>query len=224
MTAPVRKHDQVAALVRSRIADGTLKPGMLAPSGLDLARETGFAVLTCRAALTLLLAEGTLMRVSRTSRPRVAGEGQGGGAAGLAVKLAQAMAAWRHAADMTQVELAGMIGLSVTTVGHAETGRLWQSRTFWERVDVALDARGGLLARYDAWQETLALEDAAELLARCDASQADPAASAAAGEPFMPAVAAVHAEPDVPNGVVITLPCDPVPVTVRWGDGSVTTV
>ena len=39
-----------------------------------------------------------------------------------------------------------------------------------------------------------------------------------------PDVLAAPAEQGPPGGVVITLPCGPVPVTVRWGDGSVTTV
>jgi hypothetical protein len=34
----------------------------------------------------------------------------------------------RHAADLTQTDLAALVGRSVTTVGHAETGRTWQSR------------------------------------------------------------------------------------------------
>ena len=61
-------------------------------------------------------------------------------------------AEWRYAAGLTQPDLASEIGMSVTTVGHAETGRLWQSRRFWQRVDLALKAGGALLARYDAWR------------------------------------------------------------------------
>jgi hypothetical protein len=44
---------------------------------------------------------------------------------------------------MTQPELAAKVQMSVTTVGHAETGRLWQSRTFWVHADEVLG--GGLL-------------------------------------------------------------------------------
>ena len=42
--------------------------------------------------------------------------------------------------------------MSVTTVGHAETGRLWQSRWFCRRDNLALRADGALLVRYDAWR------------------------------------------------------------------------
>ena len=234
MTVLVRKRDQVAGLIRARIADGSLRPGMLAPSGVELAKELGFAPMTCKAALRILLDEGALTRVSRTARPRVAGDGPGGDGAELAVGLAQAMAALRHAAGVTQLELAAALGMSVTAVCHAETGRLWHGRRFWEKTDVALGAGGGLLDRYDAWQEALALEAAAELLARCDASQAAPAADGdkGSGTPIIghgrdaavPDVLATPVEPGVPDSVVITLPCDPMSVTVRWADGSVTTV
>ena len=36
----------------------------------------------------------------------------------------------------------GAVGVSVTLIGHAETGRLWQSRRFWERVDAARASYG----------------------------------------------------------------------------------
>jgi hypothetical protein len=39
--------------------------------------------------------------------------------------------------------------VSVTTAGHAETGRLWQSRRFWETADAVLDAHGELLKLHD---------------------------------------------------------------------------
>ena len=41
---------------------------------------------------------------------------------------------------------------SVTTVGHAETGRTWQARYFWENCDKALDAHGELLRLHDAYR------------------------------------------------------------------------
>ena len=44
------------------------------------------------------------------------------------------------------------MGLSVTAIGHAETGRLWQSRRFWEHVDKGIDAEGELLALHDAYR------------------------------------------------------------------------
>ena len=39
-------------------------------------------------------------------------------------------------------QLAAVTGMSVTSIGHAETGRLWQSRRFWELVDKG-SARAG---------------------------------------------------------------------------------
>jgi hypothetical protein len=198
----VRKRDQVADMVRARIATGSLQPGAPVPSGPELAKETGFAVRTCQAAVLDLLREGALTRVSPTARPRVAGVGQE-----PEMQLARSLAERRHLAGLTQQELADKLGVHVTTVCHAETGRLWQARAFWDKADLALDARGSLLARYDAWK-------------------AGPAVTPPAG-PLVPDVPAAPAWPDapaVPDGIVITLPCDPIPVTVRWGDGSVTTV
>ena len=66
--------------------------------------------------------------------------------------LSAGLAAARHAAGLTQVELAALAGVSVTTVGHAETGRTWQSRRFWERADTALCAAGDLLRLHDAYR------------------------------------------------------------------------
>ena len=203
MTA-VRKADQVAELLRARIAAGELRPGMLAPSGPELAKELGFALLTCRAGLHMLLATGELTRVSRSGRYRVPGDWPSGDG-----ELARALAARRHEAGLTQLELADAIGMSVTTVGHAETGRLWQSRRFWELVDGALNAGGDLVARYVAWRAgstTGTTTPETELPKRLGEFPAAPA------------------KPDVPGGVVITLPCDPVLVTVVWGDGSTATV
>ena len=205
MTA--RKSDQVVELIRARIADGSLRPGMLAPSSPELAKELGFAVLTCRKALQLLFAEGELTRMSRSGRYRVVGDAPPGNGQ----ELAEALAARRRAAGLTQPELARAVGMSVTTVGHAETGRLWQSRRFWEKAALALDDDGALLALFDAWRT---------------GSPPGPAT----GEPVMPTAAvapdvpAAPAEPDASSGVVITLPCDPIAVTVVWADGSVTTV
>lgn len=63
----------VAHLVREMIADGTLKPGGAVPSAAALARQTGCHVVTCRAALRALVADGTLTRgVSASARLRVA--------------------------------------------------------------------------------------------------------------------------------------------------------
>jgi len=66
--------------------------------------------------------------------------------------LSAALAARRHAAGLTQKELADLIGCSVTTVGHAETGRTWQSRRFWEHADKTLNAGGQLLGLHDRYR------------------------------------------------------------------------
>lgn len=42
--------------------------------------------------------------------------------------------------------------MSITTIGHAEPGRLWQSRDFWERADKTLDAHGLLLRHHDDYR------------------------------------------------------------------------
>jgi GntR family transcriptional regulator len=205
VTAPVRKRDQAADLVRARIADGSLKPGMTAPTGEQLARETGFHVLTCRAALRILLDEGALTRVSRNGRSRVADPDAPAG--GADAELSRELAGRRRHAGLTQQQLADKVGFSVTTVGHAETGRVWQSRAFWDAADLALDAHGSMLARYDAWKALPAV-----------------APAPTAEIPGVPAAPVQPDEHDLPGGIVITIPCDPTPFTVRWRDGTVTTV
>jgi hypothetical protein len=154
MNAPIPKYAQVAARIRAQIADGTLKPGSPAPSGAALARATGFADLTCRKALVLLIMEGTLRPgPSPNARPRVAGTDPAGlDLAARAAALSLALSDRRRAAGLTQAELAPLAGCSVTTVGHAETGRLWQSRRFWEHADKALNGGGHLLALHDAYR------------------------------------------------------------------------
>ncbi len=148
-----RRYAQAAAIVRDRITAGTLRPGEPAPSGAQLARITGYAPLTCRRALRALIADGTLTAgPSRNARPRVAAPGRPAAAADAARALSAALAARRHAADLTQTDLAAIIGRSVTTVGHAETGRTWQARQFWENCDKALNARGALLRLHDAYR------------------------------------------------------------------------
>jgi DNA-binding transcriptional regulator YhcF (GntR family) len=196
VTAFVRKSDQVANLIRGRIADGTLRPGMYVPSGRELAKETGFAVVTCRSGLLRLLREGALMQMARSTRFRVAGAPPADG-----LELSHALAGRRLAAGLKQAELAREVGVSVTTVGHAETGRLWQSRRFWQRADLALRADGALLGRYDRWR-------------------AGSPPGSTAGEPVMTTTPVQFDE----GRVIVTLACSPAPVTVRWGDGSVTTV
>jgi DNA-binding transcriptional regulator YhcF (GntR family) len=147
---------QAAALVRAQVADGTLRPGQAAPSGDHLARLTGFSPLTCRKALRDLVADGTLARgVSPHARPRVAAAAPGR-ADDAARALSRALAALRRAAGLSQPALAALTGYSVTTVGHAETGRLWQACAFWEKADLALAADGELTRRHDAYRAALA--------------------------------------------------------------------
>jgi DNA-binding transcriptional regulator YhcF (GntR family) len=152
----VPKYRRVAAAVKRQIADGTLRPGQPAPSGAELSRAFGFSTLTCRKALRALIAEGLLVPgPSSNARPRVAdphAPDLDRDLADAARALSAGLAARRHAAGLTQAELAALARVSVTTVGHAETGRTWQSRRFWERADDALRAGGDLLRLHDAYR------------------------------------------------------------------------
>jgi DNA-binding transcriptional regulator YhcF (GntR family) len=154
--AALPKYLRVAAAIRRQIADGTLRPGQPAPSGAELSRVFGFSTLTCRKALRALIADGLLVPgPSRNARPRVADPAAPGldrDLADAARALSAGLAARRHAAGLTQAELAELARVSVTTVGHAETGRTWQSRRFWERADAALHAAGDLLRLHDAYR------------------------------------------------------------------------
>ncbi len=154
--AALPKYLRVAAAIRRQIADGSLRPGQPAPSGAELSRAFGFSTLTCRKALRALIAEGLLVPgPSSNARPRVADPQAPGlerDLADAARALSAGLAARRHAAGLTQAELAALAGVSVTTVGHAETGRTWQSRRFWERADTALHAAGDLLRLHDAYR------------------------------------------------------------------------
>jgi transcriptional regulator with XRE-family HTH domain len=252
------KFARVAALVRGQIADGTLRPGEPAPSGAALSRVTGYSTLTCRKALRQLIADGLLTPgPSRNARPRVAGPPQPRAERDLASaarNLAKGLAARRRAKGLTQPELARRVGVSVTTVGHAETGRLWQSRQFWERAAAVLGANGDLLALHDAYREagTLAAAGPAETSETIPApGQASsrgvplPRGQGPAGIPAGQALGQPDqlGQPDhwwpvgtreaggVPAGSPGT-PCppaaqsQPVPtcVMIVWGDGTVTTV
>ena len=154
--AAVPKYRRVAAAVKRQIADGALRPGQPAPSGAELSRAFGFSTLTCRKALRALIAEGLLVPgPSANARPRVAdphAPDLDRDLADAARALSAGLAARRHAAGLTQAELAALARVSVTTVGHAETGRTWQSRRFWERADDALRAGGALLRLHDAYR------------------------------------------------------------------------
>jgi hypothetical protein len=101
-------------------------------------------------ALRSLLKDGTLVPgPSPNARFRVAAVGREPDPGDA---LSAALAARRHAAGLHQPELAALVGRPVTTVGHAETGRLWQSRQFWENADKALNAHGELLRLHDAYR------------------------------------------------------------------------
>jgi len=194
MAKRVPKYARVAAAVQGLIADGTLRPGQPAPSGAALSRVTGYSTLTCRRALRVLIADGVLVPgPSRNARPRVAGPPQQQAARDLATAsraLSAGLATRRRSYGLTQPELALLIGVSVTTIGHAETGRLWQSRQFWEHADAILDAGGDLLGLHDAFGEASAASaSAASAAGTVSASAAgvtgaaSASAAGAAGDP-----------------------------------------
>lgn len=242
------KYARVADAVRAQIADGTLRPGQPAPSGAALSRVTGFSTLTCRKALRVLIADGALVPgPSRNARPRVAGPPQPPverdlAAAGRA--LAAGLASRRRANGLTQPELARRVGVSVTTVGHAETGRLWQSRKFWERADALLGADGGLLGLHDAFRAAAASGAAGESAGRGPGAgshgplpprghAAAPRAGRAGGvteprEQWLPGTpgpgAAETRYPREAQYPARPGQAAPACVMIMWGDGTVTTV
>jgi DNA-binding transcriptional regulator YhcF (GntR family) len=197
------KYAQVANRIRAQVADGILQPGEPAPSGAALSRVTGYSTLTCRKALAALVKEGVLVPgTSPNARPRIASAATTPGeqsAAFAARALSAGLVSRRRAAGLTQPQLAELTGMSVTTVGHAETGRLWQSRRFWEHADKELGAGGELLALHDVYRAAMA-DPAASL---------DEDAGTAAAEPEAVKVAA--------SGPVTC-------VAITWADGTVTTV
>lgn len=69
--------------------------------------------------------------------------------AALRVKLSATLRARRKATGMTQQDLAGKLGVSVTTVGHAETAGVWHSWGFWRRAGEVLGDGGDMLRLYD---------------------------------------------------------------------------
>ena len=158
MTAELggKKYVRAAGLIRVRIADGTLRPGEPVPSGAALARVTGYSAPTCRHALRTLVEDGTLAPgPSANARPRVpvsASSSARRARSEAARALSSGLASRRRAAGLTQPALAALLGLSVTAVGHGETGRLWQSRDFWKNADKVLAADGELLSLHDAWR------------------------------------------------------------------------
>jgi hypothetical protein len=106
----------------------------------------------------MLIADGTLVAgPSRSARPRVAlpAGAHAPAAEALARELSATLASRRRAAGLNQPELAAKLQVSVTTVGHGETGRLWQARRFWKRADELLG--GGLLELYDRYSVARAM-------------------------------------------------------------------
>lgn len=194
------KYMRVANNLRVQIAKGILLPGQSAPSGAALSRTTGYSVVTCRRALRTLIRDGVLVPgTSRNARPRVPSRSapSQNSLAGAARILSTSLATLRRAAGMTQPQLAQIAGVSVTTIGHAETGRLWQSRRFWENADKGLSADGKLLTLYDAFR----------------------AAAAQSAEPGW------HLEEAETGTAAVTASSGPVAcVTITWVNGEVTTV
>ncbi len=200
------KYEQVAAVIRAQIADGVLLPGEAVPSAAALSRMTGYSTLTCRKGLGTLIKSGVLVPgASPSARPRVPARAAAPGEGTLtsaARALSGALVARRRAAGLTQPQLAALVGMSVTTVGHAETGRLWQGRQFWERADKELSAGGALLALHDAY--------------RAVSVSSVPVSS---GEELV-----AEDVTDSPE-MVVAVDSGPVAsVTITWADGTVTTV
>jgi DNA-binding transcriptional regulator YhcF (GntR family) len=198
------KYQRVAESIRAQIAEGMLRPGEPAPSGAALARATGYSTLTCRKALSRLIKDGVLIPgASPGARPRVPARTPTRGGrtlASAARALSESLAARRRGAGLTQPQLAELLGVSVTSVGHAETGRLWQSRRFWEHVDKGLSTDGELLALHDAYR----------------AAPADTATKAEDIDTETPA----DTSPTIAVAVSAPVTC----VNITWADGEVTTV
>ena len=227
------KYLRVAAAVRRQIADGALRPGQPAPSGAELSRASGFSTLTCRKALKTLIADGLLVPgPSRNARPRVADPHAAAierDLADTARALSAGLAARRHAAGLTQAELAALARVSVTTVGHAETGRTWQSRRFWERADAALHADGELLRLHDNFRAASSPQHhqrstAASIERTLSSTPPDHA-------PVTASDRAAASHPDDENGTAPVAPLGvspaaigPARIVIVWTDGSITTV
>jgi hypothetical protein len=90
----------------------------------------------------------------------------------------------------------------VTTIGHAETCRLWQSRGFWELADKGLRAGGDLLALHDAYR----------------------AAAVSADLTTVPVETGRGANADMPPVVAVDASASVASVSITWVDGTVTMV
>ena len=148
--APPVKREAAVAVVRGMIADGTLKPGDLAPSGPELGRRAGCHLDTAREALRFLAEDGTLARGPRKkSRLRVPQPGAERDLEAQRLMLApsRTLTALRRDRQMTQQDLADVLGVSMQTVKRAEHGRRRQRRQFWQRAEAVLG--GDLLRLFD---------------------------------------------------------------------------
>jgi DNA-binding CsgD family transcriptional regulator len=154
---PGTPQDKLAAeVIRGQVSDGTLGPGQAVPNAAALSRATGYPKPDCARALQDLVGAGVLVGgLNPASRLRVAGSSSQDPAAlareSAGYALSAGLAVRRGAAGLTQLELAGLAGVKLTVVSHAETGRLWQARDFWENADRALGARGEILGLHDAY-------------------------------------------------------------------------
>lgn len=188
------KQEAVASLVRKMIKDGAIKPGGAVPSYTALAKRTGFSAETCRQGLRPLLKDGTLAPgASRTARLRVAQHRPGRDAA-LRDALSRTLASLRREKGLTQADLAGLLNVSATTVGLAETSRGKQSRGFWQHAGQLLGDDGRLVRTYDTYQAAL------HAGAPEEAGGAAPGEPAPAG-PVLPVSVSISAE-----GVLVTWP------------------
>lgn len=146
------KWRQAVAVVLSLIDSGLLRPGDPVMPATVLAERTGLSPMTCRRALQALTREGVLALNAGIKARRVVAGGEPSAEEAARTRLARALAEKRQAAGLHQPELAERIGFSVTSVAHAETGRIWQSQKFWTRADTVLGCGGELLRLRDGWR------------------------------------------------------------------------
>jgi DNA-binding XRE family transcriptional regulator len=149
--------------------------------------------------------------VSSNARPRVpATDHHGQTLADAKRALSAALATHRRTAGLTQAKLAERISLSVTTIGHAETGRTWQSRPFWELADKVLNASGELLRLHDACR-------AAEVAG-------DPATEDEGTTPETEATQDEASPAESPAVVTVDVSGPVKSITITWANDAVTTV
>ena len=147
-----RRYAQAAAIVRDRITAGTLRPGEPAPSGAELARITGYAALTCRRVLRALIADGTLTEAPAPTHALACRTRQRRRSCRRRLRpVGRARRPPPHRKPHPDRPRRPRRSLG-HHVGHAETGRTWQARQFWENCHKALNACGALLRLHDAYR------------------------------------------------------------------------